>query len=388
MQRGKQVERLLELLEAAEWEAERFELPPGWKIGRKLIRGYAIDGEGSVNCDDAIAVSVIKGERGAYRLAISISDTGSFLTSDKTPGIEAFARHQGETDYLPGRYRPMIPKPISEDKLSILTGKEDPETPVLTVSLNLMPDGSTSFFSLELNRLLPSSMTFSDIGRLLSGRQGPKKEAKIRQFARVASRLQRHRQNGEGISPTRTPKIAIVDEDGNTKTRPAEQPGEFIVSEFMILANTAIAEFMIVNNIPGLFRNFQFKSEVSQEQLDQIVKGGNLSDMDQIYDRAYYSVNPQGHEALGLPDAYCHFTSPLRRFADFVNHANLVAFLKARAAGQEVVDYPYSNGQLEEIARHLNEIHDAMREQRLEHQRQAARPMGVAALHLAEHQPV
>lgn len=375
-----QAEKLTRLREAAEWEAARFALPPDWKKGRRAVKGYAIDGPKTLNCDDAIAVSVIKGQDGGHRLNISIADVGSFLTSDQTPGIEAWARALGETSYPPDEYQPMIPAPVSEDKLSILTGKEDPETPVLTVSLNLLPDGSTSAMKFEFDRLRPTSLTYSEIGRLLSGRRGPNQEAKLREYEDVALRLRHHRMNGEGISPTRTPKIAVIDDDGNTRSRPAHQPGEFIVSEFMILANTVVAEFMVVNNIPGLYRNFHFKNRVTQEQFNSLQGGGGLPESDQIYDRAYYSVNPEGHEALRLPDAYCHFTSPLRRFADFVNHANLVAFLRARAAGQEVVDYPYSNGQLEAIASHLNTIQDGMRERHLMHQQGVARPIGAIAL--------
>lgn len=379
MARGTQTERLSRLREAAEWEAVRFELPPDWKKGRRRVRGDAIDGPDTLNCDDAIAVSVIQGAKGDYRLSISIADVGSFLNSDQTPAIEALARSLGETHYLPGEYEPMIPKPVSENKLSLLSNKDDPETPALTISLNLLPDGSTSFISLEPSRLRPTSLTYGEIGRLLSRRSQTKRGSKLRQYSGVALRLRNHRMNGEDISPTSTPKVTIIDDDGNHKLRPAKTPGEFIVSEFMILANTAIAEFMMVNNIPGLYRNFHFSSHVNQKQFDNLLGGGGLPESDQIYDRAYYSVNPEGHEALRLPAAYCHFTSPLRRFADFVNHANLIAFLKAQATGQAVVDYPYSNAQLEVIAEHLNAVHEGIRERRIVHQQAVARPLGAVA---------
>jgi len=39
---------------------------------------------------------------------------------------------------------------------------------------------------------------------------------------------------------------------------------------------------------------------------------------------ARYTIHPANHDGLKL-DRYCHFTSPLRRFPDLVNHLNLHA---------------------------------------------------------------
>ena len=51
---------------------------------------------------------------------------------------------------------------------------------------------------------------------------------------------------------------------------------------------------------------------------------------------------------LNLP-AYCHFTSPIRRLADLINHR----IVKARLRGQ---DSPYSKTELEQLGKHIGQV--------------------------------
>ena len=64
--------------------------------------------------------------------------------------------------------------------------------------------------------------------------------------------------------------------------------------------------------------------------------------------RAEYGPALVGHFALNLP-AYCHFTSPIRRLADLINHR----IVKARLRGQ---DSPYSKTELEQLGKHIGQV--------------------------------
>jgi ribonuclease R len=78
-----------------------------------------------------------------------------------------------------------------------------------------------------------------------------------------------------------------------------------------------------------------------------------------LLDRAAYASTLRGHYGLNLP-AYTHWTSPIRRYPDLVNHRQLNAFLKGEAL-------PYTLDQLQELAEHLNEVLEVQRVARETH---------------------
>ena len=98
----------------------------------------------------------------------------------------------------------------------------------------------------------------------------------------------------------------------------------FCIQEFMILANKEVARYCIEHKIPIPFRN---------HMSDYIGKDKMPLQMD----RAYYSEKMLGHFALG-EEAYCHFTSPIRRYADLVLHRQLKYFLRTGKKFYSVVN--------------------------------------------------
>jgi ribonuclease R len=100
-----------------------------------------------------------------------------------------------------------------------------------------------------------------------------------------------------------------------------------IVSEMMILANIGFATFAIERDIPIIFRNHVPKlSAPSREEMDQQLhfadgafRSSFIQKMALWFERADYSTTTKGHFGLNVP-AYCHATSPIRRFVDLMNH--------------------------------------------------------------------
>ena len=64
--------------------------------------------------------------------------------------------------------------------------------------------------------------------------------------------------------------------------------------------------------------------------------------------RADYGPTLIGHFALNLP-AYTHFTSPIRRLADLINHR----IVKARLRGE---DLPYNKTELEQLGKYIGQV--------------------------------
>lgn len=75
-----------------------------------------------------------------------------------------------------------------------------------------------------------------------------------------------------------------------------------------------------------------------------------------LLQRARYGSENKGHFGLNLP-CYTHWTSPIRRYADLVNHRILHAWLDGS-------DSPYDTEELEEIASHLNQKSDEFRDRK------------------------
>lgn len=67
--------------------------------------------------------------------------------------------------------------------------------------------------------------------------------------------------------------------------------------------------------------------------------------------RARYDTEPLGHYGLATPN-YCHFTSPIRRYADLVVHRSLNPLLANPPKGAKGAG---SAGRLEEDAEHISE---------------------------------
>jgi ribonuclease R len=79
---------------------------------------------------------------------------------------------------------------------------------------------------------------------------------------------------------------------------------------------------------------------------EHVIKLGLLKSLK----RAAYDVDPLGHYGLAKKD-YCHFTSPIRRYADLVVHRALQSLLRN---APKPCDRTASQAELTEISRHIS----------------------------------
>lgn len=346
-----------ELKNAAYDEAARYTLPNGWEDGRVATTGNTVDSPHTRDKDDAIRLSH---NRDTRNISVAIADTGTFLRGANA--IEAYARHMGETRYLHAGNIPMIPPRISEGILSILDDKrqegEIMPTPVITLRMSLGGRAMREASGPELVResIRPTSYTYDNIAALTAGKGRPKEVSRWRGYEATAHELLALRRERGALAFYDEKKRVMTDEDGGlVEFRGRNMSGQLVVQEFMILANTAIAGYMARHNIPALYRNHHLRPDADPERLAKLASEGDitLDVIKSVYARARYSPHLEGHAGLNL-QAYMHFTSPLRRFADFVNHANLAAHLDG-------IDYPYPGDDLHEIADHLNGVQDETR---------------------------
>ncbi|ESW97634.1 hypothetical protein KL918_003007 [Ogataea parapolymorpha] len=109
---------------------------------------------------------------------------------------------------------------------------------------------------------------------------------------------------------------------------------EVLVSELMVNSNRLMGEYFKENKIPGLFK-IQNKQpttpEVAQQLQELQQKKGTVSTnefflLSEFLNKSHVAPFPARHDSLAV-DAYATVTSPLRRFADLVNHWQLHRYL-------------------------------------------------------------
>lgn len=335
------------------------------------MRGVTIDGKTSRDLDDAIWLSR-NGD--GWLLEVSIADVGSSVVVGSE--LDTRAKAMGFTRYFANGNDPMFPRHLSEDKLSLWENKK---RDTVTISIPLSKELEPGKASLELTELVSEAkLTYDLVDAMVTNPGDDEIHCMLKHLNGIAQMLlEKRRQNGA---------LAIYDifsgwyttEEGYLKKIvPEEQHlANIIVQECMILANQSVALFFAERDVPVLFRNHTAK-KVGEDRAGLLVDLNNSvlhpdkfkietlqSRIGLVMNRATYGPDLRGHFGLNLP-AYLHFTSPIRRYADLVNHRILLAVL----TGGEI---PYSKDELVELGKHLTAIEDEIKDKRGESFKNAA----------------
>lgn len=331
---------------------------------RKEVIGLTIDPMHSKDLDDAIHLEKVSG---GWKIYVSIADPafgipiGSKL--DYEAGLKAFTR------YFPSHNDPMLPKSISEDSFSLWDGKE---RPVITVSMFLSEDLEIMNPKIERMRLKSRyKLSYEDVNKILFDNSHELYIFMNECHELAQALLARRRRNGA---------LAIYDINSGWMTNEdgvlvkiaskSEYYSHIIIQEFMIMANELVANFCARKDIPILFRNHSAKTiapgrEDIIKEIYETIANPNLfpveklqQKMNLVLERAVYAPIIKGHYGLNLA-AYTHFTSPLRRYPDLVNHRIIIATLEGESL-------PYSIEDLKKIAEHCTSVDQDLRHKQKE----------------------
>lgn len=378
-----------------------------------------IDGADARDFDDAIQVSRMDS---GWLLRVAIADVSYYVRPDgKAEGLDAEAQRRGNSWYFPTSVEPMLPKSLSNGLCSLAPGKK--RLAVLAeIPFNDQGEpGKPRFAPIVMRsfaRLVYEDVQhFFDTSKLVL-REGQKKhEARERSLCsmlRDAHGLYKiladaRKRRGTLDFDLPEPKYGFDPEGKITDVRIAERnDAHKLIEEFMIAANEAVARHLGSTRIPFLYRVHPEPEETkllalvatleatSVESLPPgiIANGKPAADiLQKILARAAntpaeYVVNrlclramPQaryqpenvGHFGLASK-AYCHFTSPIRRYADLLTHRALKMDL-----GIPVGQIP-SLDDLNQIGNQLN----TMERKAMECEREMSRRMGCLLLRYRE----
>jgi len=324
----------------------------------ETVTGFTIDDASSQDLDDAIWVEA---EGAQTRLQVHIADVSRVI--EKGAFLDQQALKRGETLYLPQSIKPMFPQSV-EASLSLLPFVE---RPVVTVTMLLDAVGELLNVEIAENSLVSQEkFSYEAVAGILSGAPHHL-QPQLKLLEQVTQALMHQRQQ-QGAIYGRTFGSVYVDEEGRLITQSVKaQP---IIAELMILTNRVVSQYMHDQQQPWIYRthNYRDLSALPAARQRFIRSLEAMNDDEQLqralanhYDRAAYSAVPGRHVGLGL-DAYTHFTSPIRRYVDVVNHR----LLKAAIAGSPA---PYTQVELETIADSLTARQRAIRDKKNEHHR-------------------
>ncbi len=326
---------------------------------REAVPGLTIDGETSKDLDDALWLE--PNQSGAV-ISVHISDVSAIIQPGSS--LEAHALSQVETRYLATHNKPMFPHELSEDKLSLL---EDQLRLTVTIRITLDNSANIKNTSLHLTHLTSiKRFSYESADATLHDPSSPFFQM-LRYCELWAQKLAWKRQDVGAIGLTSVGGVNL-DEEGrilSSKLYHSQQ----IIQEFMILANTAVASLAEKHRLPLLYRNHTASAIApkSKELIETLTTLGLpelvRQKLQSWLNPATYSPAVIGHFALALP-AYTHFTSPIRRVADYVNHRIL------KAVFISCVESPYTVEELEAIANHINNKRSEVKEQRDDHFRE------------------
>lgn len=339
-----------------------------------------IDGEDARDFDDAVCVERLAD---GWRLLVAIADVSLYVRP--RGALDREARERGNSYYFPASVEPMLPEALSNGVCSLRPGED---RRVLVADMRIDATGRTvdAGFAAAVMRSR-ARLTYTGVQALLdnpasasagqsptgprtdgAGAPLPEVTAMLRQAADLAALLiaRRHKRGGLDLD---LPEAEFVVENGRVVAVRNRQRlfSHRLIEAFMVAANEAVAEFLTARDAPFLYR---VHPEPGPEKTADLVRALNATglplprpaarmtpqarlrwlqavletaaDTDQAFlvnrlvlrsmMQARYDPEAGSHFGLASP-CYCHFTSPIRRYADLVTHRALRRALGLDAGG-------------------------------------------------------
>lgn len=322
-----------------------------------------IDGEDARDFDDAVCVS--RTEEG-WRLLVAIADVSHYVRP-KT-ALDREARERGNSYYFPTSVEPMLPEALCNGVCSLRPGEE---RRCMAVDMLLDDEGNlkqTRFFNAVM--VSHARLTYREVQGALDDALGkeaadmeeraPGLTGMLHEAAALAQVLMERRKRQGGLDfDVPEAEFLVEEHDGMSRVSGIRNRERLfshrIIEAFMVRANEAVAEFLTRRNAPLLYR---VHPAPGPEKLEELYHALRATDAELPLPRAAkstvpgwvthvldaaagtaqafivsrlalrsmmqarYSPEEDGH--FGLASAcYCHFTSPIRRYADLVNHRAL-----------------------------------------------------------------
>ena len=332
----------------------------------RSLATFTIDPVSAWDFDDAISGE--KTDSGRIRVWVHIADVAAHVQLGSS--LDREARERSTSVYAPGTVSPMLPHALSSDACSLRPGFD---RAAVTVEMEL--DGAEVVSSSFYRSLIRSDerLDYDRVDRIFAGdeRAGDPWATPLAAARDAAAALERRRVTAGALAiDSPEPEFEFDDNGDVVAVRPqAQTESHRLIEHLMIAANEAVARLLSERKVPCLYRVHErpdperveravaqlaslevptppVPENMSSTQASELL--GKLSvDVQRHLARtggrgrialgalilralkqAYYSPVNLGHAGLHS-SAYCHFTSPIRRYPDIVCHRALLSALGA-----------------------------------------------------------
>jgi ribonuclease R len=324
---------------------------------------FTVDPASARDFDDAISAEP---DGDGVRLFVHIADVAANVAAGSV--TDSLSRERGNSVYVPGTVEPMLPAALSSNACSLVPGAP---RRVVTVEMRIGPGGAVSGTSFHRSLIRSDErFTYEQVDRFFDGTERTP-EAVAEPLARaraVAADLRRLRLSRGALGVETSEPEFDFEADGHVVAARdiVQTESHGLIEELMIRANEQVALSLQKARRPTIYRVHEQPDPDSIEflvaQLESLeiptppvperlapgqagelvgaisarlleyLKAGRgrrralTSLVLRSLKQAVYSPRNIGHAGLASP-AYCHFTSPIRRYPDLCVHRALLATL-------------------------------------------------------------
>jgi ribonuclease R len=323
---------------------------------------FTVDPATARDFDDAVSA---RREGEMTRLWIHIADVAAHVPPGSPLDIEALRR--ANSTYAPGTVEPMLPHALSEEACSLAPGVE---RLAVTAEVELDANGHPGTAAFYRSRIRSDArLDYDQLDVIFSGRaEAPEAVAEPLAVAREAAAALGERRSATSLDVESFEPEFRFDSRGNVVAAHsvAQTEAHRLIERLMILANEQVAQLLERKRVPAIYRiharpdpprienliaklhaldvptpplrgtpspsqSAELAAEASRLVSKEAARRGHgraayTSLVLRSLKQAAYSERNSGHAGLGSA-AYCHFTSPIRRYPDLVVHRALLATL-------------------------------------------------------------
>ncbi len=323
---------------------------------------FTVDPASARDFDDAISA---RREGDGVRIWVHIADVAAHVAPGSALDLEA--KKRANSTYLPGLVEPMLPHALSSEACSLAPGEE---RLAVSVEIELSASGEPSSTRFDRSRIRSDArLDYDRLEAIFDGRaKAPAAVAEPLALAREVAAALSERRGASSLEVESSEPEFRFNSFGEVTGADAVAQTEShrLIERLMILANEVVARTLEQKRVAAIYRVHPqpdparieallaqlgalgiptpplreglsaqgagvIAAEASRLVRREAARRGHgreayTSLVLRSLKQAYYSEKNSGHAGLGSP-AYCHFTSPIRRYPDLLVHRALLAAL-------------------------------------------------------------